>query len=186
MNRDWRTSSFLHKHVEQFEEHSKRVASVVDEARKRFNDDYTGYSAGFSALILAASLISGFFGVPQGIAITGMAIGGAGLLGSLLCRHLNQRQQVTFTREVIELERERARAAQRAATMNEIWLHGIPDGTPLAQIQVLLGDPPTATRNDGEPMKWKALPPPADTGNELDYNDDDDESDDDPRGEIAK
>ena len=115
MNHDWRTSSFLHKHVEQFEEHSKRVASVVDEARQRFNDDYTGYSAGFSAVILTASLIAGFF-VPQAIPITGMVMGGLGLIGSLFCRHLNQRQQVTFTREVIELEHERARAAHRAAT----------------------------------------------------------------------
>ncbi len=161
MNGDWRTSSFLHKHVEQFEEHSKRVASVVDEARKRFNDDYTGYSAGFSALILAASLTAGCFSVPPGISITGMVLGGIGLLGSLLCRHLNQRQQVTFTREVIELEREVSKAAQRAATMHEIWLHGIPDGTPLAQIQVLLGDPQPATYIDGQPMKWKALPPPS-------------------------
>ena len=165
---DRKTSSFLHKHVEQFEEHSKRVGSVVDEARKRFNDDYTGYSAGFSAIILTASLVGGFFAVAPTVAVTGMVIGGCGMLGSLLCRHLNQRQQVSFTKEIIELERERANAAQRAATMQEIWLYGIPDGTPLAQIQVLLGDAPTATNIDGQSMKWKALPAPEETGDEFD------------------
>ena len=91
--------------------------------------------------------------------------------GALLCRHLNQRQQVSFTREVIELEREVSKAAQRAATMNEIWLHGIPDGTPLAQIQVLLGDPPTAANTDGQPMKWKALPLPGTKEKTLIVND---------------
>ncbi|QEG15220.1 hypothetical protein [Gimesia maris] len=165
---DWQTSSFLHKHVEHFEEHSKRVASVVDEARNRFNDDYTGYSAAFSAAILTASLVGGFFGINQGIAITGMVIGGFGILGSLLCHHLNQRQQITFTREVIDLEQERTRAAQRAATIKEFWLHGIPDGTPLAQIQVILGDTPTTVHNDGEPMRWKALPKPNLSDDETD------------------
>ena len=179
MTHDWRTSSFLHKHVEQFEEHSKRVASVVDEARKRFNDDYTGYSAGFSASVLTVSLLAGFFWVPASIAITGMVIGGAGLLGSLLCRHLNQRQQVSFTREVIELEREVSKAAQRAATMNEIWLHGIPDGTPLAQIQVLLGDLPTAATADGQSMKWRALPSPGSKKIMIVDKDTDDIQDDD-------
>ncbi len=166
--RNQQTSFFDHSHVKQFEEHSKRVASLVDEARNRFNDDYTGYSAGFSALILISSLASGFFNVSQGIAITGMVIGGISMLSSLFCRHLNQRQQIKLTREVIDLEQERTRANQRAATIHELWLHGIPDGTPLAQIQVLLGDSPTAVQNDGEPMRWRSLPEPDSTDDEFD------------------
>ncbi|MBX3416232.1 MAG: hypothetical protein KF851_01410 [Pirellulaceae bacterium] len=162
-HKDWRISSFLHEHVKHFEEHSKRVATVVDEARERFNKDYTGYCAGFSAVVIAVSLVAALFRLPEGVAIAGVIVGGIALIGSLACRHLNQRQQVSFMKEVIELERERSKAAQRAATLHEIWLYGIPDGTSLAQIQVLLGDQPTAVTADGKPMTWKALPAPPDT-----------------------
>lgn len=155
---DWRLTGILRDHVKHLEEHATRVGNIVDEARKRFNQDYTGAVAGFSALVVIASLAIAPLGVASMVCVTGLAVGGIGLVVAMTYRHLNQRQQVRFIREMTNLERERARFAQRAATLEQIWLHGLPEGMPLVHLQVLLGDTPSAVQKDAE-VRWKALPP---------------------------
>jgi hypothetical protein len=162
---DWRVSSILQDAHKNFEEHSKRIGVILDEARERFKKDYTGYTAAFCMLLGGASTALAWFGTSPVVCTAGILVGGIGLISALILRHLNNNAQMEYMRGITELERERAKLAQRTATLQQIWLYGLPEGTPLAQIQMLLGDPPTTTTDSDAPLKWKALPGPGSGNN---------------------
>ncbi|NLG84909.1 MAG: hypothetical protein GX493_09960 [Firmicutes bacterium] len=177
MASDWRISSLLHDTVKQFEEHSKRVESILDTARLKFEQDYTGTTAGAGLILLAASLCLAFLDKNPLITVVGITGGILLIISALFFRHRNGESQVKNAEQMIELERERALFAQRSAVLEHIWVYGLPEGTPLAQIQLLLGDSSaTPVDKTGAPLRWRALPeskPSSSDENEKDKDTDD-------------
>lgn len=161
MGSDWRINRLLRESVEQFEKHWQRVQSILDVAGLKFEKDYTGTTAAAGIVLMFASSaliyldrspLAGSVGITGGVVL---------VVAALVLRHRSGESQVKHAQRMIELERERARFAQRSAILDHIWLYGLPEGTPLAQIQILLGDSSARPVDEsGAPLRWHALPEP--------------------------
>jgi hypothetical protein len=163
---DWRISSLLHDSVTQYEQHAKRVEAILDVARLKFDKDHTGTTGAVGILLIAASIALAVFGKGALISAAGVAGGTLLMIAALILRHRAGESQLKHARTMVELERERAGFAQRSAVLQHIWLYGLPEGTPLAQIQLLLGDTsPSPVDDSGAPLRWRALPAEAEATN---------------------
>ena len=155
---DWRLSSFLHDSAEQFKEHSDRIGNILDRAQEMFEKDHSSTVGGVGIVLMLGALAFGFWKEQWILSGISMVTGGALLAIALVIRHKSGTSQLKYADTLVKLERERARFQQRTTLLNHIWLHGLPEGTPLAQIQILLGDPPSLPPSSGGQSEWKALP----------------------------
>lgn len=143
-----RTKRLMYSSMGQFEEHSKRVDSILESIRGKFNRDYTGLAAGVGTLFIGASIILGFLDRQPLVSIAGIASGTVLVIIALMMRHRVSESQIKYTQSLMELERERASAAQKAAVLSDLWLYGLPEGTTLEQVRLLLSE--TAARSTGD------------------------------------
>ena len=141
---------------EQFETHSKKIEDLLSRAQDRFEKDHTSVCGGVGIVMIIASFAFATIGKDLTFCATGLALGVGVLCLALILRNRATEKQIQYTHTLMDLERERARFAQKQAVLSHIWIYGVPDGTPLAQIQVLLGDNP----NVGTAEAWKQLPKP--------------------------
>lgn len=152
-NSNWKHESLVRTASEQFEAHSKKIENLLSAAQEKFSKDHTGATAGVGILMIAASFVLMWFDRPVAFSITALVLGTATLGVALLLRHRSAEKQITYSRTMMDLERERARFAQKQAVLSHVWLHGVPEGTSLAQLQILLGDSPTASAD----KEWKQI-----------------------------
>ena len=156
---DWRISSLLRESCEQFEQHAKRIESILDAAREKFEKDFSSTTAGTGLTLLVASVALAVIGKAVTVSTAGVVGGVVLIVAALFVRHRTGESQLEHARTLVDLERERARFAQKSAILQHIWLYGLPEGTPLAQIQILLGETDFTTNNEnGQPLRWRALP----------------------------
>ncbi len=139
---------------EQFETHSKKIEDLLSRAQDRFSKDHTSVCGGVGVVMIITSFVFTIIGKELVFCITGLALGVIVLCLALILRNKATEKQILYTQTLMDLERERARFAQKQAVLSHIWLYGLPDGTPLAQIQMLLGDNPTVGTADS----WRQLP----------------------------
>jgi hypothetical protein len=158
MTTDWRIGSLLSETSERFKEHAGRIDAILDNARSKFEKDHTGTTAGAGILMLVAAIALAALDKAATFASIAAIVGGVLLLTALILRHRGAETQVRYGQTMIELERERASFMQKSAVLQHIWLHGLPEGTPLAQIQILLGDSSSITPDQAATLKWKELP----------------------------
>lgn len=158
-NTDWRISTILQQVADSFEKQAKMVEGFLQSAQDKFKRDYTGTTAGVGIVVIGASVYLVVFGKSEIFATAGLVTGAVVLIAALVMRHKAAESQVRNGEKILALEQERARFTQRSFVAQQIWMHGLPEGTPLAQIQILLGDRPILPR-DGEAaqMTWKPLP----------------------------
>lgn len=169
---DWRLSSLLHETSKKYEEYGKRIEALLDTAQKKFQRDFTGTIGAIGIGSILGGFFTAWFGIEISFSITAIILG-SGLLGLAgFLRYKVASEQINTSRIMVDLERERATFAQRSTVLGQVLLYGLPEGTPLAQLQVLLGDSPTNIGDvDGSPATWKALPPPPEKDDKVDEND---------------
>lgn len=156
---DWRISSILREAAEGFEKQAKMVESLLQNAQDKFKRDYTGTTAAVGILLIAASMYLALSGKVETFATAGLVSGTFILAAALVMRHRSAESQVRNGEKLLALEQERARFTQRSFVAQQIWLHGLPEGTPLAQIQILLGDRPSmGSDSESQALTWKNLP----------------------------
>jgi hypothetical protein len=156
---DWRISSILHQAAENFEKQSKTVEGLFQSAQEKFKHDYTGTTASVGILVIGASVYLAVFGKLEIFATAGLITGALLLVAALVMRHRAAESQVRNGEKMLALEQERARFTQKSFVVQQIWLHGLPEGTPLAQIQILMGDAPTLPKDsEAAQLTWKPLP----------------------------
>lgn len=155
---DWRLSSFLHDSAEQFKEHSDRIGKILDRAQNMFERDHSSTVGTIGIALVLGALGLAFWKEQWILSGISMVKGGALLAVALVTRHKSGTSQLKYADTLVKLERERARFEQRTALLKHIWLYVLPEGTPLAQIQILLGDTPNPPPPSGEQVEWKALP----------------------------
>lgn len=153
---DGRFGYLLRETAEKFDEHSKHISEILNSARENFTKDYTGTTGGIGIICLAASLALAFIGKSELTSVASSICGTILIILAVIFRHRSAESQIKYARTMVDLERERARFAQRSAVLQHIWLHGLPEGTPIAQIQLLLGDKPTIL-GDGQTLHTKAI-----------------------------
>lgn len=157
---DWRISSLLHQVAESFDKQAKAAEGIIQTAQRKFERDYTGTTAGVGIVIIAASVYLAMFGKSEVFSTAGLVTGAIILICALIMRHKSAESQIRNSEKLFTLEQERARFAQRSFVAQQVWMHGLPEGTPLAQLQILLGDAPTLPRDsDAGQLTWKPLPP---------------------------
>ncbi len=123
-----------------FEEQTKRIGQLLENAQEKFERDYTTFAAVLGTALLVAGAALAWFNKSEGFAIV-LAIIGAVFFGiGLILRHLSADTQVKRTQALVELERERARYAQRFAVFQHLWLYGPPKDLTHDQIRFFLGD----------------------------------------------
>lgn len=167
-NTDWRISTILRQAAESFEKQAKTVEGLLQSAQDKFKRDYTGTTAGVGIVVIGASVYLAVFAKSEIFATAGLITGALLLIAALVMRHKAAESQVRNGEKMLALEQERARFTQRSFVVQQIWMHGLPEGTPLAQIQILMGDQPTLPR-DGEAaqLTWKQLPAETPKTNEI-------------------
>ena len=177
---DWRISSLLRESVERFEKHSERVGKILDRAQDMFENDHSSTVGVFGMVLIVCALLFGFLYEQWLLSGISMITGGGLLATALVIRHKSGTSQLKYADTLVNLERERARFEHRTAIQNHIWLYGLPEGTPLAQIQILLGDSPNLPPSSEGQLEWKALPLDKSTEEEEeeDYEEDNDDEDD--------
>ena len=146
----------LSKISDKFDEHSKRISEILNSARENFSKDYTGSTGAVGIVCILASLGLAFWGKSEFASIAGSICGTILIILAVIFRHKSAESQINYAKTMVDLERERARFAQKSAVLNHIWMHGLPEGTPIAQIQLLIGDKPTMA-NDGQVLRAKAI-----------------------------
>jgi hypothetical protein len=154
---DWRISSILREAAEGFEKQARMVEGLLKNAQDKFKRDYTGTTAAVGILLIGASTYLALSGKVETFATAGLVSGALILVAAVIMRHRSAESQVRNGEKLLVLEQERARFTQRSFVAQQIWLHGLPEGTPLAQIQILLGDRPS-TDSDSHGLTWKKLP----------------------------
>ena len=140
----------------QFETHSKKIEELLLRAQDRFAKDHTSVCGGVGIVMIIASFVLAIMGKGLTFCLVGLASGVIVLCLALILRHRATEKQIQYTQTLMELERERAKFAQKQAVLNHIYFYGVPDGTPLAQIQILLGDNPNVETTES----WKRLTQP--------------------------
>ena len=155
---DWRLSSLLHDNAEQFKEHFDRIEKILDRAQDIFEKDHAGTVGATGMLLLLSAPAFPFWIEPWILSGISTVTGGVLFAAGLVIGHKSGTNQLKYANTLVKLERERARFQQRTALLNHVWLHGLPEGTPLAQIQILLGDSPSLPPPSGGQLEWKALP----------------------------
>jgi hypothetical protein len=158
MSTDWRISNLLRETSAGLKEHAERTNRILENARKKFERDHTGTTAGVGIMLIVVAIALVLLDKATTFASVGTIVGGVLLLSALLLRHRSAETQVRYGQAMIELERERARFVQKSALLEHIWLHGLPEGTPLAQIQILLGDSSMIPADQTAKLSWKQLP----------------------------
>jgi hypothetical protein len=161
----------------EFETHSKKIEELLARAQDKFAKDHTAMCGGVGIVMILASFALSFIGRELAFSLTGLVLGTIVLCIALALRHRVAEKQIQYSRILMNLEKERARFAQKQAVLSHIWLYGLPDGTPLAQLQILLGDTPTVPIDEN----WKQLPkrlkaPDADQPHPADTEDDESEA----------
>lgn len=131
----------LREASQQFEEVGKRVESILDAARVKFEKDFSSTTAAAGVVLLGASAALAAFDKSATVAAIGLGGGVLLVLGALIMRQRTGESQLVHARTLIELEKERARFAQQSAVLQDVWLHGLPQGTSLALIEAILGMP---------------------------------------------
>ena len=164
---DWRLSSFLHDSAEQFKEHSDRIGKILDRAQEMFEKNHSSTVGGVGIVLMLGAMAFGFWKEQWILSGISMVTGGVLLAIALVIHHKSGTSQLKYADTLVKLERERSRFQQRTTLLNHIWLHGLPEGTPLAQIQILLGDSPSLPSPSGGQSEWKALPLEKSTDEEL-------------------
>ena len=155
---DWRISTLLREKAERHEEHSKEIGKILDRVQDKFEKDYFNVIGSIGAVLTTGGLPLALWKEQWILSGISIIMGSVLLIVAMLIRHMSGVSQAKYARTLADLERERAIFEQRTATLNHIRIYGMPEGTPLAQIQVLLGDSPTIhSTNEGE-TKWKSLP----------------------------
>jgi len=131
----------LHEASQQFEAAGKRVEAILDAARLKFEKDFSSTTAAAGVVLLGASAALAAFDKSPTVAAIGVAGGVLLVIGALVMRQRTGESQLAHARTLIELEKERARFAQQSAVLQDVWLHGLPQGTSLALVEALLGTP---------------------------------------------
>lgn len=149
-NYDW----LIRTTGDQFETHSKKIEELLSRAQDRFAKDHTSLCGGVGLLMIIASFVFTVFGMNFIFCVTGLSLGVVVLCLSLILRSRATEKQIQYTQTLMSLERERAKFAQKQAVLSQIYLYGMPEGTPLTQIQILLGENPSV----GTTETWKQLP----------------------------
>ncbi len=149
----------LSKTADKFEEHSKRISDILNGARENFTKDYTGTTGAIGILCLIGSLGLAFLGKSEIFSVSCAVCGTLLIVLAVIFRHRSGESQIKYAQTMVDLERERVRFAQRSAVLQHIWFHGLPEGTPLAQIQLLLGDKPSLSSElSTQELRAKAIP----------------------------
>lgn len=153
--------SLLHEASQQFEQAGKRVESILDAARAKFEKDFSAMTAASGVVLAGASVALAAFDKSATVAGIGLVGGVLLIVAALVMRRYTGESQLRHARTQVELERERARFAQQSAVLQDVWLHGLPDGTSLAFVEAMLGTP---LPRSGSPMTEQrtALPASAD------------------------
>jgi len=131
--------SLLRETSEQFEEAGKRVESMLDAARVKFEKDFSATTAAAGLVLAGVSISLAFLDKSPVVIGVGLVGGVALVLGAALLRWRTGESQVTHARTLIELEKERARFSQQSAVLRHVWLFGLPEGVSLAALQGLIG-----------------------------------------------
>lgn len=168
---DWRISTLLHSSAERFEEHSKRVGKILDRAQEKFEKDHSSAVGSVGLVLLLGSMVIALWKEQWAVSGIGLVIGGILVIAALVIRHRSGVSQMKYAETMVNLEREHARFQQRSAMLQHIWLHGLPEGTPLSQIQLLLGDSTSLSSLGEGQARWKALPSDLGTGEVEDDSD---------------
>jgi hypothetical protein len=134
----------------------KKIEELLSRAQERFAKDHTSLCGGVDILMIITSFIFAALGMNFTFCVTGLSLGVVVLCLSLILRSRATEKQTQYTQTLMGLERERAKFAQKQAVLSHIYLYGMPEGTPLAQIQILLGDNPSVSTAE----TWKQLPKP--------------------------
>lgn len=155
---DWRISTLLMDSADGFKHHTERIGRILDGAQKKFERDHTSTVAAVSIGVIALSFALAFWSDQWTVSSIGLIGGVVGLIASLIVRHQSAGNQLKYASTMVALERERAEFQQRAAVMQHVWLHGLPEGTSLAQLEVLMGRVPSVSAAGAPQPAWKELP----------------------------
>ena len=143
--------------AETFKEHARRIDRILADVRKKFVRDYTGMTGTVGTLVLLSTTAMVLYDKPSFLTVVLAMIGSVLLLAALIVRHKISKSQLRCGDKMMELERERARSMHKSIVFHNLWLYGIPEGTPLAQIQVILGDTSSLSPDELARMTWKQL-----------------------------
>ena len=169
---DWRISSLLSENSKRFEQYSQRVESILNLALEKFKKDYTNMTAAVGTIGFLGSFVILLLGKSPIVGTVTSITGSILIIASMILRYKSSKSQVEYAGTLIELERERSAFAQKSAILQHIWLYGLPEGTPLAQVAVLLGNSNTEMFDkDGQPITWKKLPSPENNTENSDIED---------------
>ena len=139
-----------------FDEHSKRIGTLLSKAQDKFEHDYTSYSAVAGTCLIVLAVVLAWLGKAESFSIVLSCIGGLVLVIALVLRHISADRQAKHTQTMLNLERERASFAQRSAILQHMWLYGPPKNLTTDQLRFMLGDntpitsaPQSPTASDG-------------------------------------
>lgn len=130
----------FHSSSETFDEHSKRIGTLLSKAQEKFEHDYTSYSAVVGTALIVSAGVLVWVGKAESFCIVLSCIGALVLIAALVLRHMSADRQAKHTQTMLDLERERARFAQHSAILQHMWLYGPPKNLTPDQLRLLLGD----------------------------------------------
>jgi len=125
---------------EAFQEHSKRVGEVLEKVQKKFEKDYTSFTATAAICMIAGGAALAWFDKSAAFAVTVAVLGGLFFVLALVLRHMSANSQVAHAKSIVELEKERSRIVMKSGLLQHMWLYGPPKNLQFDQIRFLLGD----------------------------------------------
>jgi hypothetical protein len=128
---------------ETFQEHSKRVGELLEKVQRKFEKDYTSFTATLAVCMIAAGAALAWLDKSPAFAVTVAVLGGLFFALALVLRHMSANSQVANAKSIVELEKERSRIAMKSGLLQHLWLYGPPKNLQFDQIRFLLSDSET-------------------------------------------